>query len=81
MSRYVLAAALAAAVGLSPLAASAHTHHHKKHHAAMSNGTMKPGTTTGMGGGANGTPKTSNSPMPNEKAGGNGPSARGTNGE
>lgn len=80
MTRYVLAAALAAAVGLSPLAARAHTHH-KKHHTAMSNGTMKPGTTTGMGGGANGTSKTSNSVMPSEKAGGNGPSARGTNGE
>ena len=46
MNKYVLAAILTAAVGLSALAADAATH--KKHHSSQSTQRSTPSTTTGM---------------------------------
>ena len=45
MNKYVLAAILAAAVGLSPLAANAATHK-KHHHSSQSSQRSTPSTTT-----------------------------------
>jgi hypothetical protein len=97
MNRTILAATLAAAVGLSPLAADAMTH--KKHHHAshtmskgsmskdsMSKGSMngEPSGTTGMSNGQrtpSGDKSMAPNAMPNNSSGGTGPNARGTNGE
>ena len=48
MNKYVLAAILAAAVGLSPLAANAATHKKHHHSSQSTQGSMPSTTTTGM---------------------------------